>query len=422
MKRIIGGTVLLAAAAALLILTPLTTASAGSTTVSATPAANMPYITSTNSTVRQLVQCGSTMYAVGSFSSVGAPGKSSMTRHNAFSFNATTGAISSWNPNPNGMVDSIALSSDCKTAYLGGGFTTVGSTSVARLAKVNTTTGAAISGFAPAPTGEVFTLKLIGSRLFVGGGFSHIDNVGRVAFATISPTNGALDNYVSLGITGTLPNSTTKIYNFSLSPNGKKLLAMGSFLMVGGKARQQIFMLDLGTSSTTVDTWNSPYFSESCTSDEPLWDKAAAWSPEGGSIYIATTGYHGTSPLCDATSKFAATATFTLKPVWINKTGCDSLYAVIADDYNVYVGGHQRWLGNPNGCDAAGPGAYSRPGIGGLVPGTGAVTSWNPTRDRGEGADDLLLTSAGLWVASDTYDSSTKCGGTYHPGICFFPK
>jgi hypothetical protein len=421
MKRIIGGAVL-AAAAAMLILTPLTTASATSTTVSATPAANMPYVTSADSSVRQIVQCGGTMYAVGSFSTVGAAGKPTLTRHNAFSFNATTGAISSWNPNPNGMVDSIALSSDCAYAYLGGTFTTVGGASVARLAKVNTTTGARITGFAPAPTGEVFTLKLIGSRLFVGGGFSHIDNVGRVALATVNPTSGALDNYVSLGITGTLPNSTTKIYNFSLSPNGKKLLAMGSFLKVGGQARQQIFMLDLGTSSATVDKWYSPYFSMSCTASEPLWDKAAAWSPEGGSIYIATTGYHGTSPLCDATSKFAATASSTLKPVWINKTGCDSLYAVVADDYNVYVGGHQRWLGNPAGCDKAGPGAFSRPGIGGLVPGTGAVTSWNPTRDRGHGADDLLLTSAGLWVASDTYDSSTLCAGKYHPGICFFPK
>ena len=51
----------------------------------------------------------------------------------------------------------------------------------------------------------------------------------------------------------------------------------------------------------------------------------------------------------------------------------------------------------------------------------GRSTSWNPTRDRGHGADDMLLTPAGLWVASDTFYDSVLCAHQYHPGICFFP-
>jgi hypothetical protein len=48
---------------------------------------------------------------------------------------------------------------------------------------------------------------------------------------------------------------------------------------------------------------------------------------------------------------------------------------------------------------------------------------WNPTRARGLGADDMLLTSAGLWIASDNFDGSDQCGGvTGHSGICFMPK
>ncbi|HEY1486726.1 MAG TPA: hypothetical protein VGF84_11535, partial [Micromonosporaceae bacterium] len=212
------------------------------------------------------------------------------------------------------------------------------------------------------------------------------------------------------------------IYNFSLSHGGTKLLAMGSFLSIGGVNRQQIVMIDLGASSATLDAWSSPDFQKACTSSEPLWDKGAGWSPDDQSVYIATTGYRGASPLCDATAKFSAAANSNLLPVWVNLTGCDSLYTVVADDTNVYVGGHQRWLGNPNGCDAAGPGAFSRPGVGSLSAANGSVLPWNPTRARGHGADDLLLTPAGLWVASDTYDSSTSCGGKYHPGICFFPR
>jgi hypothetical protein len=62
-----------------------------------------------------------------------------------------------------------------------------------------------------------------------------------------------------------------------------------------------------------------------------------------------------------------------------------------------------------------------RPGIGAINAVSGQAAKWNPTRDRGHGADDLLLTRAGLWVASDTYFHSVLCAHKHHPGICFFP-
>jgi hypothetical protein len=57
----------------------------------------------------------------------------------------------------------------------------------------------------------------------------------------------------------------------------------------------------------------------------------------------------------------------------------------------------------------------------GLSPATGALT-FNPTRSRGLGADDMLITSAGLWIASDNLDSSAQCGHVSgHAGICLLP-
>ena len=157
----------------------------------------MPYVTSTNSTVRQIVQCGNTMYAVGSFSTVAAAGVSAQTRHNAFSFNATTGAISTWNPNPNGEVNSIALSADCATAYLGGTFSTVQGHAVKYLAKVSTATGAPVTTFAPAPNGGVNT-----ARRSRPAACSSADRSARspAPRGTRSPrsasTTGAIDPYV----------------------------------------------------------------------------------------------------------------------------------------------------------------------------------------------------------------------------------
>jgi hypothetical protein len=46
--------------------------------------------------------------------------------------------------------------------------------------------------------------------------------------------------------------------------------------------------------------------------------------------------------------------------------------------------------------------------------------TFNPTRSRGIGADDLLLTRAGLWIASDNYQGSQMCGKVNGlSGICF---
>jgi hypothetical protein len=43
------------------------------------------------------------------------------------------------------------------------------------------------------------------------------------------------------------------------------------------------------------------------------------------------------------------------------------------------------------------------------------------SRDRGLGADYMMTTSAGLWIASDNLDQSQKCGGVSTSGLCFLP-
>ncbi len=106
---------------------------------------------------------------------------------------------------------------------------------------------------------------------------------------------------------------------------------------------------------------------------------------------------------------------------WVNYTGCDSLYSTAADASTAYFGGHESWSSNPDDCDAMGPGAINAPGMEGLSPSTGALT-FNPTRGRGLGADDMLITSAGLWIASDNLSDTNTCGGVSgHAGICFLP-
>ena len=137
MRRLVPGVLLASAASASLVLLGLAPAGAASQAaptgpVTANPAAT-PQLNATGTTeqVRQLVQCGGTMYAVGTFTSV-KKGSTIYARNNAFSFSATAPyTVTSWNPNVNGIVNSIAFNgTNCADAYLGGKFTSVDGTKV----------------------------------------------------------------------------------------------------------------------------------------------------------------------------------------------------------------------------------------------------------------------------------------------------
>jgi hypothetical protein len=391
--------------------------------------------------VRQLVQCRSTMYAVGLFTQV-KQGGTTYTRNNAFSFSATDGTVTSWNPNVNGQVNSVALAPDCSVAYLGGQFTTVGSTTVKNIAAVDTATGAVIATFGTKASGQVEALLYWNGHLLAGGYFSGVNNSGIPYMDSVNPSTGLNDGYVNLNISGhyvytdqsgrSAVGNPTRIYNYQLSPDGTKLLVEGDFTSVGGVGRQQIFMLDLGPSQATVDPWYSAEFNQYCATVEPFYLQAASWSPDMSKIYVAMTGYKPASGpafstsqpragLCDSAAAFPSTSVSTNTHLWINYTGCDSLYSTAADSTTAYFGGHERWSTNPFGCDYAGFGAIAAPGMEGLNPTTGALT-YNPTRGRGLGADDMVVTTAGLWIASDNQKNTDTCGGVHgHMGICFLP-
>ena len=164
---------------------------------------------------------------------------------------------------------------------------------------------------------------------------------------------------------------------------------------------------------------------------------AAAWSPDDSTGYLADTGVHpwnwnGSFPmvgLCDAAAAFPASEKEVTHD-WIAYDGCDSLYSAAADDSAVYVSGHNRWFNNANQCNKAGPGAIPAPGLAGLTPGpaggslirNSAGTAGLYSRSRGHGSDDMVITSAGMWIASDNFGGGTSCGGQAgFSGLCFLP-
>jgi hypothetical protein len=417
-------------------------------------------ITSPVQQIRQIVQCGNTMYAVGTFTTI-KKGSTTYTRNNAFSFSATSPyTVTAWNPNVNGIVNSIAFNgTNCGDAYIGGLFTSVDGTTVKNIAEVDTTAGAVVTAFGHSANGQVSTLLGANGHILAGGYYTSINNSTANPYMTsLNPVTGKDDGFLNLQISGNYNfsgagSNPTRVYNQALSHGGTLDLVMGDFTTAGGLPRQQIFMLNLATTPATVTGWTSPEWDGSqgelsssdptgypyqCATNEPFYIQAAAWSPDDSTIYIGTTGYHpnnfpigetARTGLCDAMASFPATVSppaqngqpgYVLHN-WVNYAGCDSLYSAAADASTAYFGGHERWASNPDDCDAPGPGAISAPGMVGLSPADGSVTL-NPTRSRGLGADDMLVTSAGLWIASDNQNGGQMCGGVNGlAGLCLLP-
>jgi hypothetical protein len=411
---------------------------------------HFPVKTAVTEQVRQLVQCGGIMYAVGSFSVI-EQGKAAYVRRNAFSFAATPPfRLTRWSPGVNGEVDSIAFApGHCGDAYLGGSFSAVGGTPAHNLAEVSTAgQGSVVTAFGHWASNTVETLVVYQAHVLAGGFFTSINGSWADPYlASLNERTGRDDGLLRLHISGSYsypgaaPNGT-RVYNQQLSHSGKLDLVEGDFTLVGGQRRRQIFMLNLAAKPRAeVTGWSSPRFDGgsgyppegyyyNCTGREPFYIRSAAWSPDDDTIYIATTGYrpwdyksgYPLLGLCDAAAAFTANQHFaSLK--WVNYTGCYSLYSVAADSHTAYFAGHELWSQSPDGCKTfrVDPRAISAPGFEGLSPVTGKLT-FNPTRSRGLGADDLLLTAAGLWIASDNFEGSQMCGKVNNlSGICFLP-
>ena len=427
--------------------------------VSPNPASGTPHLldkTNSNNVIRQLVECGHTIYAVGRFSEIIWNG-AAYSRHNIFSFQATAPyTVTSWKPDANDEVNSIALSPNCSDAYIGGAFTSVHGTAADHLAKVSTSTGTVILSWAHDANNLVNTLVLTpNGHLIAGGRFTSINgSTTHPYLASLNPSTGAVQPYLALRISGHYhycsragvcsAKVSTTIYNQQLSHSGTLLLEEGDFTSVGGQARQQIFMLNLATDPVTVTGWTSPEWDGSqgnlphgypyqCWYGEPFYIRSAAWSPNDSVIYLATTGerpwnwryFSRRIGLCDATSAFPARQT-PVKHLWVNYTGCDSLYVAAADPYAVYVGGHPRWIDNAHGCNYAGRGAIPYPGMQVMHPGNGAPlltasgkAQYSMARAN---ADDMVITPAGLWIASSNRFGSNACNQvSSHAGICFLP-
>jgi hypothetical protein len=115
--------------------------------------------------VDALALAGSDVFVGGRFTQIGGAA-----RNNLAAIDATTGHVTSWDPNANDDVSSLAVSDG--TIYAGGGFDEIGRQKCSRIAAISLASGHVKPWcpFIPQP-GIVSTLVASASRLYVGGYF-----------------------------------------------------------------------------------------------------------------------------------------------------------------------------------------------------------------------------------------------------------
>ena len=393
---------------------------AQSQVVSAVPATYTPDVA--DGTVLAINQVGARVLVGGDFTRESNHGSSaSMAQPYLFAFDATTGVLDpAFLPKLDGIVESIEPGASPDTAYIGGLFDTVNGAKEKSIVLLDTTNGTVLSGYkAPPMDGGVYGIRYKNGRLLLGGTFTTVAGATHDGLVSLNPSTGALDPYLDVQLSGHHnygqnghlgAEAGVGAFAMDVSPDGSKLVVIGNFKDADGVQHDQIVLVDLGPGSAVVDpNWNTLQYTAACAySSYDTYVRDVNWSPDGTYFVVGATGASGTNSdgtraLCDSAARWSAFDTGSnVKPTWVDYTGNDTILSVAITGTAVYVGGHERWLNNPNGSDRAAAGAVPRPSIAALDPASGLPLQWNPGRNpRGAGTYALFAAANGLYVGSD---------------------
>src|SRR5262249_17460990 len=148
----------------------------------------------TNGTVYTLAYANGAVYAGGDFTSVRPPGDAAGTgeekREHIAAFDAKTGAVTSFNPSfhlrPRGITPAPAGA----RVSVGGAFTTVDGQSHPHLVAFDTATGKLVTDWNPTVDYTVSAIATKAQRVYIAGGFGHVDGAPRTRLAAVASGSG----------------------------------------------------------------------------------------------------------------------------------------------------------------------------------------------------------------------------------------
>ena len=356
-----------------------------------------------NGTVNVLAISGNTVYIGGVFNGPSSINGNTL-RNRLAAVDATTGTVTTWNPNASGIVNALAISGS--TVYIGGAFNgaTAINSNITRnyLAAVDTTNGT-VNAWNPNASGIVNALAISGSTVYIGGAFNGVtainSNITRNYLAAVDTTNGTVNawNPNANGIVNALAISGTTVY-----VGGKFKGICASTSSCGSLAaiiRNKVAAIS--TDGLTLSVWD-PNISIASSS------YVNALAINGSTVYIAGT-FNGTNSINGTTLRNGLAAvdatSGTVTTSWNPNPGIAapisgivmSTLSVDSNGTTVFAGGNMITTGGSNRNSLAALNA------------AGTLTDWNPNVVTGS--------VSALAVSSDT----VYIGGTF-TALCVSPS
>ena len=240
------------------------------------------WITTTGRTerVRAMTKLGNTVYVGGEFTAIApAPSTPTIRQSYLFAVDATTGvykpefapvitSLASDELDPNGVL-ALEVDPATNTLFVGGRFTSVDNQPLTTFAVLDATTGALKAGVAqPSVTGgskaEVNAIYRVGSKLYVGGGFDHVNGTARANVARFDLGAGlALDNWEA-------PVQGGIVHVFAVDPSAPQRVYIGGRFTSAGPA-SNVLGAYLAAFDTTASNTLLNWFPQPNGGDKAGW-------------------------------------------------------------------------------------------------------------------------------------------------------
>lgn len=383
---------------------------------------------------RAFAEIGSTVYVGGTFTQIRQdPTAAWVSQRYLFGYDKVTGAISTtFLPVLDGAVNSL-IAGPNDMLIVGGAFRNANGVARRNLVALDPSTGATVDSWVGrSDGGTVRDMVLHGDWLYLAGAFNWVNGTAHAGLARLHASTGAIDSTFAINATVGRHDTNSYVWTIDVSPDGNTLVAGGNFMEVNGLSRNQMVLVDLSGTPSVLD-WSSEKFVAPCRRPDIFvhYVQDVRFGGSGSWFVVGTNGGSGwPAAYCDALVRFETAARGSGQlGTWVQYTGNDTVTSVEVADNVIYLGGHFRWLNNPNGNDNAGDGAVDRLGIAAVTPATGMPVNWNPRRRGGSslppGASSWGTTVPVLWRGEDGLyfgHNSDGMGSEYHGRLGMFPR
>ena len=328
-----------------------------------------------NGRVSAVLRVGDTVYMGGSFTQLTNPDGTTVARNRLAAIDANTGQVTGWNPDANGNVRSVALSSDGGRLYVGGDFTSVGGLVRNRLAAVDLGTGSVNKQWVAGANSTVWALAVSDRGVYAGGNFKTVKGQARNRLAKMNGTTGDLDPNWTPSADQISPNYGS-VRAMGFAEDGSRLYVGGYFQSISGQQTGNLVALDPTTGA--VDGGFRP-------------------NDNNGILCLAVSGgqvFAGTGDDLEGIEAFDAA---TGKTNWRLGYGAHTpsegdVQAITVEGGTVYAGGHFDRIAE-----------YTRNRLVAVDAATGAVDPWSPYVGGG---------NLGVW-AMDVHGPRVYVGGDF---------